>query len=169
MTTANTLLGPGVTVGKFLRRAANGDLDFNELENKDAIAANLYKHVEFIQAVNGRFSAFPNHRLDVAEGIYIPGWNETLGGYNVTKATGQSVVYRVLDRNGSIDGAATYDVAVWWKTYMSFGEVALTYDTINPDGSLTAGIILTVGSGNAINTYFNNRLAFANELVEITG
>lgn len=166
--TASTLLGPGVTVGKFLRGAANGVQDYNELTNHDEIEANLYQHVEFILSVNSRFSAFPNHRLDVAEGIYIPGANETLGGFNTTKATGQTVVYRVIDRDGNIDLSATYDVAVWWKNYMSFAEVALSYDTINPDGSLTAGIILTVGSGRAINTYFNNSLAFANELVEIT-
>lgn len=166
--TASTLLGPGITVGKFLRGSANGAQDYNELTNQDEIEANLYKHVEFILAVNSRFSAFPNHRLDVAEGVYIQGSGETLGGFNDTKSTGESVVYRVLDRNGNVDPSATYDVAVWWKRYMEYGEVALSYDTINPDGSLNANIILTVGSGNSINTYFNNSLAFSNELVEIT-
>ena len=176
---ATTLLGPGVSIGNFLPNTAYGVQKYSDLSHSSqlSIVRNLVPQVEMINSVNGRLNKFPNNRLAIVEGIYFQGEAEVASGYNSLKEDGRSVVYALYDINGNIDFENTYNLAVYWKEYFEYDEITLSYDTINPDGSLNANIIVTMPSISSsydvtfdkdINTYFNNSLAFANELVEIT-
>jgi hypothetical protein len=120
---------------------------------------------------------FSEHRLIVAEGIYRPYANEkvTANGINDLKAKGRCVVYELRDRTGKIDFKKTFDLAVWWKDSLQFGQMILSYDTFNPDNSLTAQIILIMPEvssdyqatfTNQIETRFNNFVQSTNELIE---
>lgn len=175
----NTVLGPGVTVGKFLVGARHGLSQFNYLSYNEKLerVRNLMPQVELINSVNGRYNQFPNHRLSVSEGLYFGGEGETVGGINTYKEYGRAVVYTLYGRDGKIDLKATYDLAVFWRNNFNYDTLILSYDTINPDDSLHAEIIVVmppvpedynVTFSNSVSTYFNNKEVFADQLTEIT-
>lgn len=176
---ADTLLACGVPISKFIIGASSGAETFNGLSQSSriAIARNLYPQAEFIESINGRFNKFAKHRLNVIEGVYFPGEGESLGGLNVEKNEGRSVVYQLVDQEGKIDVDLTYDLALYWKDFFNYDTITLAYDTFNADGSLNANIIVTmpevpssfsVKFNKNINTIYNSNNAFTDELVEIT-
>jgi hypothetical protein len=133
-------------------------------------------HAEAMRAINGNTDFFNDVRLIVSEGIYRGGPEETVGGDNLKKADGRIVVYQVIDQEGKISQDKTFDVAEFWKDYIFFEKIALDYDTYNPDGSLTAQILLefpTVPESfdlkftGAVETWFNGAKQSTNELLEI--
>lgn len=173
--TSKTRLGCGVPMSKFIVGGANGWNTFNDFDytQKLQIARNLYPQVELIKGCQRKFSA---HRVDVTEGIYFPGENEVLGGVNQLKSEGRAVVYAVYNKEGEIDAAKTFDVAVYWKDYFKYDEIALYYDIYSPGVAGNVNIVVTMPTITAdfntsfsgkINTYYNDTLAFADELVEI--
>jgi hypothetical protein len=176
---ANTLLARGVPLSKFIVGSSSGLETFNDLSQSSriAIARNLYPQAEFIESINGRFNKFTNHRLNVIEGVYFPGEGESLGGINVEKNEGRSVVYQLIDQEGNVDVDLTYDLAVYWKDFFNYDTITLAYDTFNADGSLNANIIVTmpeipssysVKFNKNIKTIYNSNESFNDELVEIT-
>ena len=173
-----TKLGPGVTIAKFL--GAYGDRTaFNHIGSNDdrqQIARQLYLQAEMMRVIQGNTELFNDVRLIISEGIYREGPTETLAGDTSKKNKGELVYYQVIDKNGTIDFEKSFDIAEYWKDYTNFDELHLDYDTYNPDGSLTVsiGVLMpTVDEGfnvnfkNDVNTFFNNSLQSADELVEI--
>lgn len=173
-----TKLAPGITIAKFL--GAYGDrTPFNHVVSKGArlqIARNLYLQAEAMRIINGNIENFNNVRLIVSEGVVdlksVDLFDETMG----KKGNGRLVYYQVVDRDGNIDLEKTFDVAEYWKDYINYGALKLDYDTYNVDKSLTAQIGLEfpnvpssfdVTFDRKVETYFNNELMSANELVEI--
>lgn len=173
-----TKLGPGISIAKFL--GAYGDrTPFSHVgtgAERIQIARNLYMHAELMGAINGNTDFFNDVRLIVSEGIYKGGPEESVGGDNLKKKDGRIVVYQVINQEGKIDQEKTFDVAEFWKDYTFFERLALDYDTYNPDGSLTAQILVEfptipesfdVEFSQTVETYFNGELQSKNELLEI--
>jgi len=176
--TSETLLGPGVPMSKFLIQSAGGEQTFNDLAvtAKLQIAKNLVPQVEFISAINGRFNTFTDYRLNVIEGVYFPGVNETPSGINELKEDGRAVVYQLLDQEGNIHTAKSFDAAMFFCDFLEYDEVILAYDTFDPTGSLNCNIIITmpniedfstISYRKAVSTYFN-QTKVSDELLELT-
>ena len=176
---ASTMLAPGVPLSKFIVGTASGEDTFNDLSQSSrlTIARNLYPQAELINSINGRFNKFAGHRLNVIEGVYLPGEGESTSGINELKNTGRAVVYQLVDATGKVNVELTYDLAVYWKDFFSYDELILSYDTFNPDGSLNANVIVcmpeipssySVKYNNNISTYYNSESKYTDQLVEIT-
>lgn len=172
-----SLIGPGVSIAKFLVGSTSGTQTFNDLSYtaKSQVTRNLCKQVEFIQSVNGRFNNFNNNRLIVKEGVYFPGPQEVLGGLNILKNQGRCVVYSLIDSQGKVDISASYDLAVYWKDHFQYDGIYLAYDNFNPDGTLNVNIIVTMPNmpstfnssyNNNIATYYNSNVDSSSELIE---
>lgn len=173
-----TKLAPGVTIAKFL--GAYGDrTSFNHVTSNDKrkqIARNLYLQAEAMRIINGNTENFNDIRLIVSEGIYD--LKDVDKGNNLmeAKSDGRLVFYQVVDREGKIDLERTFDVAEYWKDYINFETLYLDYDTFNVDKSVTGQIGLEFKNAPAtfdmnfsknVETWFNNSLMSAKELVEI--
>ena len=176
--TSATKLAPGVTIAKFL--GAYGDrTSFNHVASKSSrlqIARNLYMQAEAMRIINGNTENFNDVRLIVSEGIFDLKTGDLGDAVMTKKGDGSLVYYQVVDREGNIDLEKTFDVAEYWKDYVNFGTLYLDYDIYNVDGSLTAQIGLEfptmpatfdVNFDRNVETYFNNELMSADELVEI--
>jgi len=174
--TSSTKLGPGVTLAKFLG-APGSRLQFERISgDRNQIARNLYLQTEIIRATTDNLQ-FNDHRLIVAEGLYVPSFNEavTEEDINNDKKTGRAVVYQLIGKNGEIDHEKTFDLAVYWKDYTSYDKLILDYDTFDPSGKLSSQIIVVVPScpesfdispRGEVETVFNQKLMSKNELVE---
>jgi hypothetical protein len=175
---SRTKLAPGVTIAKYL--GAYGDkTPFSHIgtaEERKQIARNLYLHSEMYRTINGNTELFNDVRLIVSEGIYKGGPLETVGGDNLKKQNGRVVVYQVIDREGKIDHASTYDVAKYWKDYCFYDKITLDYDIYNPDGSLTSQIVVEitdvpesfdVNFKLQVATNYNGKLLTSGELAEV--
>ena len=175
---SRTKLAPGVTIAKYL--GAYGDkTPFSHIgtaEERKQIARNLYLHAEMYRTINGNTELFNDVRLIVSEGIYKGGPLETVGGDNIKKQNGRVVVYQVIDREGKIDHATTYDIAKYWKDYCFYDKLTLDYDIYNPDGSLTSQIVVEmadvpesfdVNFKLQIATNYNGKLLSGGELAEV--
>lgn len=189
--TSKTSLGPGVTMAKFLgargsrttlkklyNESFNGPPDFQQ------IARNLILHANILQSLYG-IEEFAQHRLTVSEGIYEPNplfdesgnyVGERPSGVLEKRRTGQAVVYQLIDKNGKTDLAKTFDLAVYWKDYIDYDKLTLDYDTFDPNGDITAQIVIEtpkvptsfeVSYSYDIETKFNGELQTKNELLEI--
>ena len=174
-----TLLGPGVSISKFLVGARHGVNTWSDLNflTRQGIARNLVPQIELIRSINGPSNDFSGNRLAVSEGVYFAGEGETVGGLNATKQTGQTVVYELYGRDGTIDLSAGYGMALLWRDFFDYDELAVSYDTLNPDGSLHMNVIVTMPSvpsdydvrfKNQVATYFNNTKVSSSELIEIS-
>jgi len=176
---ASTKLGPGISIAKFLGSYGNRT-SFNHITSASArlsITRQLYLHAELYRSINGNTDMFNDVRLIVSEGIYRAGPTEFLGGDNIKKADGSTVVYQVIDRDGKVNHERTYEVAEYWKDYNFFEKLTLDYDTLNPDGSLTSQIVVemptVLGASYDVNfnmfidTVYNGRLLSVNELIEV--
>lgn len=177
--TEKTKLAPGVSIAKFL--AGTGDAtNFNFIKNQQQrrdIARHLYYHAEVLRSVNTNKAAFANYRLNVVEGIYRPGPNETVtpNSINDLKLKGRAVVYQLVDVNGKKDVAAMFDLAEYWKDTLYFEKLILYYDEFDPSGELEAQIILVLPEldtdwkgtfSREVETQYNGSKLANGELVE---
>ena len=121
---------------------------FNHISNIDTrrqIARNLSLHAEALRAINGQTELFNDVTINVVEGLYnAEGGEITSGDVAKQKKLGQLIHYEVVGRDGKIDLEKTFDVAEYWKDYIQYGELHLSYDTLNPDNSLYASIGLLI-------------------------
>jgi|TARA_B110000908_G_scaffold19741_1_gene22250 hypothetical protein len=175
--TSATKLSSSVSISKFL--GAYGDRTSFNFTNKESerkqIARNLYMQAQAMESINGNQTHFNDVRLIVSEGIFN-GRNVPAVGDNKKKQDGELIYYQVIGRDGNIDFEKTFDVAVYWKDFISYGELRLDYDQYNPDGTLCVqiGLWMPKQSENydavfnqEVSTYFNNELQSKGELVEI--
>ena len=176
---SSTRLAPSVTIAKFL--GAGGDrTHFNHISNIDTrrqIARNLSLHAEALRAINGQTELFNDVTINVVEGLYnAEGGEITSGDVAKQKKLGQLIHYEVVGRDGKIDLEKTFDVAEYWKDYIQYGELHLSYDTLNPDNSLYASIGLLMPTVSetyevrftrTVKTFYNGHLQSNGELVEI--
>jgi len=123
-------------------------------------------------------SDFDQHRLTVAEGVYVAAEKETVtsNSTNDLKQTGRAVVYQLYGTNGKIDFAKSYDLAVFWKDYCDYDKLILDYDTYDPSGNPSCQIVVEmpnvpesfdISFKRNVETTFNTKLQSKNELVEI--
>ena len=189
--TSKTPLGPGITIAKFLgARGSRTTLkklyneSFDGAPDFQQIARNLILHANILQSLYG-IEEFAQHRLTVSEGIYEPNplfdesgnyVGERPSGVLEKRRNGQAVVYQLIDKNGKTDLAKTFDLAVYWKDYIDYDKLTLDYDTFDPNGDITAQIVIEtpkvptsfeVSYSYDIETKFNGELQTKNELLEI--
>lgn len=179
--TPATRLGKGITLAKFL--GGYGDrVTFNHVKDRATrtqIARNLHAHANAMEVVSQDEGKFKDFRLIVAEGLYKRGANEFLtpGSINNLRENGRAVVYELINKNGSVDAAKTFELASHWSDFLAFEKMILSYDTFNPNGRLHAQIILIMPNLPAsyeatfprrVETHFNNQPQTVNELVEFT-
>jgi hypothetical protein len=175
---SGTKLSSGVTIAKFL--GAYGDrTPFNHVgiaADRQQIARQLYLHAELIRTISANTSHFNDIRLIVSEGIYKGGPSETIAGDNLKKSDGRTVVYQVIDRKGIISNEKTFDVAEYWKDYVTYEKITLDYDTYAPSKILTASIMVEMPPvdstfnptfGYNLGTQMNGVSVSENELIEI--
>jgi|TARA_R110000803_G_scaffold46198_4_gene96982 hypothetical protein len=174
--TSGTKLGPGISIAKFLG-APGSRIQFERISgDRNQIARNLYLQTEIMRAAINNLQ-FNDHRLIVAEGLYVPATNENVSQEDINndKQTGRAVVYQLIGKNGEIDHEKTFDLAVYWKDYTNYDKLILDYDTFDPSGKLSSQIIVVVpncpesfdiSSLGEVETVFNQKLMTKNELVE---
>lgn len=177
---ASTRIGAGTSLAKFL--GGHGDpvsLAGMAVSTVRDVARQFTLQAAALRAAQ-ESAEFKDFRIVVERGLYRKGEQETLtpGSLNERAVRGEVVVYEVLDSSGKINAFKTYDLAVFWKDHVQFDTLSLSYDTLNPDGSMTAQVILTmppvdetytVKTGkfkNELETLFNG-VKQSNELVEI--
>lgn len=144
-----TKLSEGVSMAKFLvGKPLDPALTLDQLKQ---IGRNYYLHTQFIKTIatapgRDRKGRFENLRLEIAEGYFRPLSDETVtaGGVLAQRATGNTVVYKLVGLDGKIDMDATFELATMWKNTMSFDKLTLEYDNYNPDGQLLACLAITV-------------------------
>lgn len=146
-------------------------------EEKEVLFPNLYVHSLLISRVN-EVDLLPGISILISEGVYSTGPNEkvTPKSVNDYKRTGQALVYKVVNQHGRVDNSRTYDLALQIKDSFYFDELTLAYDTMAPDGSLTARLIVKLPKldkdyfgifNRKLETTFNDFKFSANEIVEI--
>lgn len=174
--TAQLKLANGVSIATFLGYGASSLGHMGKAEDRAQLARNLLLHADIMNMVNKDKDFFTDVKLKVSEGIYEAGPTETLGGLNVLKADGRMVGYQVINGTGQLDLERTFDVAVYLKDMTRYRKIILDYDTFNPDGSLTATILVEVPTVNEqfdvefsqnIETQYNGKLLSKNEFVEV--
>lgn len=174
---SKTELGPGITMAKFLGSPGTRvQLDQVQVDHRQ-LARNLYLHAELLR-LTSQNPDFSEHRVIVAEGVYVPAPKEkvTDKSVNFYKQTGEAVVYQVINRKGVIDYAKTFDLAVYWKDYANYNELILDYDSYDPSGQLCAQIVVifptvpsnyVISFSKSIQTIYNGQVQSRNELIEI--
>lgn len=177
--TSKTELENGVTMAKFLGGFGN-PINFDHVTTNAkrlAIATNLTLHAQLLRSLAVNEDDFDDYRLIVAEGVYKAYTDEVItpGSINDLKSKGQAVVYQLRNREGTIAYEKTWELADWWKDSVKFQKLILDYDTYDPQGVLSAQIIVVMpevisgGIGtfsNTVETRFNNFVQSTNELVE---
>ena len=175
-------LSKGVKLARFL--GGSGDkVTLNHIatrEDKLQLARQYMMHANAVSTIINDKGSFSNHRLVVVEGLYKPGPTETPtpDSINDRATKGEAVVYELHNAAGEIDIEKTYDLATWWKDSLNFDKLILSYDTLSPDESLVAQIILIMPEidseyklvnkmySNKLQTLYNNSVQ-GNELIEI--
>ena len=174
--TASTRLNVGITVAKFLGSDDPTNFDFiRDQKTRTSIACYWYLHTLFIRDISEDTGDFKDYRLEVAEGLYRPGPDETItpGSINDLKMKGRAVVYKLTDSQGRVDNTKTFDLAARWKDTMYYDQMILSYDTI--DCALHARLIIVLPEIDAdwkgnyrrqVWTEYNNNKLSQGELVE---
>lgn len=174
--TSKLKLSKNVSVSNFLGYGASSLGHIGKAEDRAQLARNLLLHADIMNIINSEKDLFPDIKMKVSEGLYEAGPNETLGGDNILKADGRMVGYHVFNGNGQLDLERTFDVAVHIKDNARFKRLVLDYDTYNPDGSLTATILVELPNipssydvvfDQNIESQFNGNLFSKKELVEV--
>lgn len=172
----NTSLTPHIKLSRFTKGI---DLNSISLSEKKDIVRNLLPNAEIMRHVSDDNELFRDCTLEVVEGIYRAGPEETItpNSLNDLKSKGRAVVYRVV-RGGVVDLDKTFDFASWVNTYVkSFGKLYLDYDQYDPDGSLSCQVIIEMPNipsdyecrfNREIITTFNNNIQSTKELIQIT-
>lgn len=178
--TSRTELAQGIIISRYLGSSGDAITFDHVITNDDRIkiARNLLLNANANRSIMLDNDVYSEHRLVVAEGVYRKYANETMTtlGINDLKSRGRAVVYELHDRSGNIDLKKTFDLASWWKDSLQFEKMILSYDTLNPDSSLIAQIILIMPElsseykatfDNSIETRFNNFVQSTNEIIEV--
>lgn len=178
--TSRTELAQGIILSRYLGSSGDAITFDHVITNDDRIkiARNLLLNANANRSIMLDNDVYSEHRLVVAEGVYRKYANETMTtlGINDLKSRGRAVVYELHDRSGNIDLKKTFDLASWWKDSLQFEKMILSYDTLNPDSSLIAQIILIMPElsseykatfDNSIETRFNNFVQSTNEIIEV--
>ena len=174
--TSKLKLSKNISVSNFLGYGASSLGHIGKAADRAQIARNLLLHADIMNIINSEKDLFPDIKMKVSEGLYEAGPNETLGGDNILKADGRMVGYHVFNGNGQLDLERTFDVAVHIKDNARFKRLVLDYDPYNPDGSLTATILVElphipssydVVFDQKIESQFNGNLFSKKELVEV--
>lgn len=176
-------LARGIRMARFL--GATGEkTTLSHISTRDEklqLARQYLLHANAVSTVLNNRGEFRDYRLVVAEGLYKagPGETPTPNSVNDRATRGEAVVYELHDASGAIDHDKTYELALWWKDTLNYDHLTLSYDTFDPDGSLTAQIILIMPKvdanyqlvngryDNVIETLYNNNVQ-GNELIEVT-
>lgn len=104
------------------------------------------------------------------------GERPTSGSINDLRRTGRAIIYQLIDKNGKSDLKKTFDLAVYWKDYIDYDKLTLDYDSFDPNGDITASIILEMPNvpesfeqsfNYGLETTFNGECQTINELLEI--
>lgn len=190
---ANMELAKGVPISKFFgapgSRTAISQVpvgetlaqnsDYRIFERKE-LAQQYYLHAQLLHYINNH-DDYSNHRLVVSEGWFnpLPAAREVAKSkWFSLFAAGTAVSYKLLNSAGSIDFEKTFELAVHLKDFLDYDRITLDYDTLNPSGSLSAQIIVTMPPfldtrwqpgrlDYKLETYFNRNLYAATELVKI--
>lgn len=176
---AGTKLARGIPISKFL--GGRGDpITMRHLKFKERrpIARQLYLQAEAMKSIDTNEGKFKDHRFVVVEGLYKPAEGETLtpGSLNDLASKGRAVVYELVDEHGKVDVQKTFDLAIYLKDNLYYDKLILDYDTLAPDKSLNAQIIIVMPEidetytgvyGMKIETRFNNGVQSDKEFVEI--
>jgi len=179
--TSYTKLAPGITMAKFLGGygSAGTMRHITNREERITLAKNYAIHASLMKMIDKNKAMFSNHRMIVAEGLYKPAADEvmTIGSINYLKSKGRAVVYELRGLDGKISNEKTFDLALYLKDNANFEKMILSYDTFNPDGSLTCQLIIItpiispesweVSYVNELETRFNENVQSTGELVEI--
>ena len=176
---AGTKLARGIPISKFL--GGRGDpITMRHLKFKERrpIARQLYLQAEAMKSIDTNEGKFKDHRFVVVEGLYKPAEGETLtpGSLNDLASKGRAVVYELVDAQGKVDVQKTFDLAIYLKDNLYYDKLILDYDTLAPDKSLNAQIIIVMPEidetytgvyGMKIETRFNNGVQSDKEFVEV--
>ena len=195
-----TKLAPGISCAKFLG-SRGGRTTFERLYNESftksvdrrQVARNLVLHAQAMTTVLTN-PEFAQHRLVVSDGLYEPFrkiessvnpvgiangvqyTGERPSGFNEERRFGRGIGYQLIDKYGKSDLRKTFDLAVFWKDYISYNDLELAYDSWDPSGEIVASILLTmpempasfeVEFNESISTSFNGEKTNSNELLEI--
>ena len=176
---AGTKLARGIPISKFL--GGRGDpITMRHLKFKERrpIARQLYLQAEAMKSIDTNEGKFKDHRFVVVEGLYKPAEGETLtpGSLNDLASKGRAVVYELVDAQGKVDVQKTFDLAIYLKDNLYYDKLILDYDTLAPDKTLNAQIIIVMPEidetytgvyGMKIETRFNNGVQSDKEFVEV--
>ena len=174
--TSSLKLAKGISIATFLGYGAPSLGHIGKAEDRLQLARNLLIHADILRMVNGDKDFFLDVKMKVSEGIYEAGPTETLGGDNILKSDGRMVGYQIFNGMGRLDLERTFDVAVFIKDNERYKRLVLDYDTYNPDGSLTATILVEIPAVPAsfdidfeqgLETQYNGNTLSKNELVEV--
>ncbi len=175
--TPRTKLDVGISMSKFFggndRQQTVNHLsasDMRKLAKQYSMHAKVLKYIQ-------NSKQFDRIRMVVSEGYYRPLAGESLDvdSLNYYLDTGQCIVYEIIGMDGEFNHALTFDVAKKIVNNIEFEKLILSYDTYNPDNSLTSQIAIvmpriispwTVTYKNDYETRFNNFVQGTNELIE---
>ena len=175
--TASTKLAPGVTLAKFLGSDDPTNINFiKSVDERRKLARYYYVHAQIMRTLQLDNDKFKDYNLIVSEGLYRPGPGETVtpDSINDLKLKGRAVVYDLVDRTGTSNTTALFDLAAYWKSKIYYDKMILSYDTVNC--SLTARLIIILPeldqnwNGTArriVETEFNGTKLSQGELVEV--
>jgi len=175
--TPSTRLSDKYTLAKFLSGQGN-KVTLNHIVDNTArisIARNLQQQINAINVFHDTLR-FMNYRLVIIESLYQTGPGESASDIASLATNGQSVVYQVINDLGQVDLPKTFELAEYWKSFVQFDKCILDYDNYNPDGSLSAQIVLTMPNisttyeasySNKIETRYNNKTQSSSDFVEI--
>jgi len=178
--TTGTKLGRGISLSRFISQSLSQATlnDFPTLAERQELARHYYMFGVMMTGFNNSEDKFgQKYSLSVTEGLYLPETTETLtsGGIKELAGKGRSCVFEVIDQEGNVALEKTFELAVYWKDNHLFEKMILSYDTINPDGSLNACIVVTMPDisdkftgafSRNISTEFNYNLLINNALAE---
>lgn len=175
--TPSTRLSDKYTLAKFLSGQGN-KVTLNHIVDNTArisIARNLQQQINAINVFHDTLR-FMNYRLVIIESLYQTGPGESASDIASLATNGQSVVYQVINDLGQVDLPKTFELAEYWKSFVQFDKCILDYDNYNPDGSLSAQIVLTMPNisatyeasySNKIETRYNNKIQSSSDFIEI--
>lgn len=174
--TSQLKLSKNIKIATFLGYGAPSLGHIPTADERAQVARNLIIHADLLNLVNGDKDFFKDVKLKVCEGLYEAGPTETLGGDNILKSNGRMIGYRVINGNGKVDLARTFDIATYIKDYARYKRLVLDYDTYNQDKSLTATILVEIPNmpesydvtfDKELETQYNGTVVSKNELVEV--
>tara|TARA_B100001093_G_scaffold277143_1_gene264876 strand:+ start:13878 stop:16244 length:2367 start_codon:yes stop_codon:yes gene_type:complete len=175
--TSKTLIGPGISIGKFLGSDDPTNLNFiRDISVKKEIAKYLGIHALIIKNINTNNNKFKNVSVKISESIYRPGPEETItpNSINDLKLKGRAVVYDIVGNTGKSNLNSLFELAVWWKDIINYEKLILDYDTI--EGNLKGRLIVILPEiddnyeaefNRDIETHFNGNVFSSGEFVEI--